>query len=234
MAQLTWDNWYRSDGCRKWMDKTRFAGVSFTDIFWQGMRLVFMDEHGKHGLLYTGGIGVYASKFIGDSGGKMVGFTAKDNNRMLWKGDFKYNDPAYQPPTNQFRLRFEGPDKPDLTTPIYTRSDVNGSRICVQFYNLVKDAQQGTGSFQVPVPQNATGIKQLAYFTGAQVLAGIMINHGFAYPKPAQGPIDYAHTLPQIALHSTLAYAKAMLDMDGINSGSLPLQASTQGKSVPA
>jgi len=36
------------------MDKTKFAGTSFTDIFWEGMRLVFMDEHGKHGLLYTG------------------------------------------------------------------------------------------------------------------------------------------------------------------------------------
>ncbi len=54
MASLTWNRWHRTKGCREWMDKTPFAGVPFTEIFYDGMRMLFADEKNRPGLLYQG------------------------------------------------------------------------------------------------------------------------------------------------------------------------------------
>ncbi|MBO0933021.1 hypothetical protein [Fibrella aquatilis] len=213
MPKLTWDNWYRSDGCRHWMDVTKFAGTSFTDIFWRGMRLVFLDEKGNKGLLYNGEVYAEAQKII-NVNGKMLGFTQSDVKKYLLNGSFKYYDKILNPiPVHTPKLRFEGPDKDDLQNPWqYAEGEVSGSEIHVHFYNMIRHAEQGIGAFQTtgPLPQNAEGINQLAYFAAAVVLHEIMHNHGFQHPYAVDWSpgSDYASTLPQVALQAVLNAAK--------------------------
>ena len=44
MPVLYWENWWRTEGCREWMDETSFAGLNLSSIFWKAMRLLFYDE----------------------------------------------------------------------------------------------------------------------------------------------------------------------------------------------
>ena len=103
MPALAWNNWYRSEGCTKWMNRTRFAGVPFTDIFYQGMRMVFADEKGAPGMLYRGDV-YNASKAVVIANGRFNGFGQADWQRMLLRGDFKYNDGIFSPRLRRKRL----------------------------------------------------------------------------------------------------------------------------------
>ena len=64
MPPLTWNSWNRSKGARHWMDKKTYLGKSFSSIFWDAMRLLFMDENNKPGLLYQGKIYPHADAII--------------------------------------------------------------------------------------------------------------------------------------------------------------------------
>lgn len=211
MNQLTWDNWYRSEGCRKWMDKTMFAGTSFTNIFYQAMRLIFLDEKGNKGLLYNGNV-FSSSQIVVSTNGGRNGFNLSQQQLHLSSGLFHYNT------LEAGRLRFEGPDSDDLTKTQYAETSGNAI-IDVHFYNIIKHAREGIGAFgpSGPVPENAHGILVLAYFTGAIVLHEIIRNHGFNAKTNA--------SLPQVALQSVLNVASTIFDKDT----TLPLSASVNG-----
>lgn len=220
MGRLEWNRWFRSKGCRHWMDRTFFAGVSFTNIFYQGMNLVFMSGSHAAGILYTGEV-FAASQAIVAANGSRNDFSEADQKQYLLNGLFKYGENVnYSLP-----LIFLGPDSEDLKTTQYAEAPIHGSVIAIHFYNLVLDAQNGTGAFQPKgaLPQNADGVTQLAYFTAAVVLHEIMHNHGFGHENLTSDwrpGTPYASTLPQVALQSVLNAAKARL-----GTTSLPLNA---------
>ena len=226
MAQLTWDRWHRTKGCREWMDKTLFAGASFTDIFYDGMRMVFADEKNRPGLLYQGLVFPASEKVVAANGNKRYQFSEGDQLRFLRRGNFKYDDNDFLGPLwPGGTLEFSGPDSGELNTPnLYAKGNMKKGQVRLHFYNIIKDAQTGAGAFKNgALPQNASGLKQLSAFTAAVVLHEIMHNHGFNHPqKPDWTPgTDYACSLPHVAFRSALDAAKA--NMVEFNNSSLPL-----------
>lgn len=113
MPYMTWNVWKRSDGCRTWMDKTTFAGTSFTSIFHDAMRLVFYDENQKPGLLYRGLIYAASQKAV-VANGRRNGFSEHDQEIMLKAGIFKYNDSTW---FGNDQLVFEGPNANKVNDP---------------------------------------------------------------------------------------------------------------------
>ncbi|MBD2752005.1 hypothetical protein [Spirosoma validum] len=216
MEALSWSNWYRSEGCRKWMDKTTFAGTSFTSIFYQAMRLIFLDEKGNKGLLYTNAVSAASHLIVKANNGYRNGFSVEDQQVHLSAyGLFRYNNTS----TSPGRLRFEGPDGDDLTKTQYAETSSGSQTIEIHFYNIIKHAREGTGAFTPsgPVPENAHGALVLAYFTGAVVLHEMMREHGFNAKDNS--------SLPQVAMQSVLDAAKIVFDQ----STTLPLSASING-----
>lgn len=214
MAQLEWKNWRRTPGCREWMDKTTFAGVSFSHIFWMAMRIVFMDENGKRGLLYRGRVFAEAEKIVAKNG-RMLSFNRDQMQHYLLYGDFIFNQ--------NFPLIFEGPSTNILNEPHTYAATPPGSRVIqIHFYNIIKDASYGTGAFRDEknkvqfVPQNEKGIMQLAYFTAAIVLHEIMHSHNFNHNGMYEDwklGTDYSSTLTGVAYHAVVNAGKAeMLD----------------------
>ncbi|SDE11573.1 hypothetical protein SAMN04487996_103383 [Dyadobacter soli] len=217
--KLKWANWYRTEGCRHWMDKTKFAGVSFTNIMYEGMRAVFLDEKGNPGMLYTGEVYEHSKQVVAENG-RRNGFDEGDQIKYLRNGLFKFEDNSdsiLSPILDLFqgRLRFQGPDKEDSKRTKYAEADVGGDHIDVHFYNIVADATSGQGSFLAngPLPQNASGVTQLAYFTAAVILHEIVHFEGFTHPKTPdhESGSDYASSLPHVAMLSVLRAAHARL-----------------------
>lgn len=231
--KLKWANWYRTEGCRHWMDKTKFAGVSFTNVMYEGMRSVFLDEKGNPGMLYTGEVYEQSKQIVAENG-RRYGFDEGDQIKYLRKGLFKFDDNSdsiLSPILDLFqgRLRFQGPDKEDLEKTKYAEADVGGDQVDVHFYNIISDAVNGQGSFSYKgaLPQNANGVTQLAYFTAAVILHEIIHSHGFTHPvTPDSTPgSDYASSLPHVAMLSVLRAAHARL-----GTSNLPISASAGPK----
>lgn len=196
---LTWDNWYRSEGCRDHMKKRVFAGKNFGSIFWDAMRLVFYDEHGKPGLLYQGALYPHAQAFIA-ANGRRYRFDKQDEIAMLKLGNFHYGLAAVFFP----RLRFEGPDQEDIGEA-WGEAPIGGSQVDIGFYDIVETARTGKG-LGVSFPQNAIGLRMITYFTGAIVLHEVMHNHHFRHPDTVDwNPgSDYASSLPHVAALAVL------------------------------
>src|SRR5207244_11973095 len=95
-GQLTWESWNRSKGCRYGMDQKFFAGKRFSSIFWDAMRLVFYDEHGKPGLLYQEALYPLAENIIALNGPRW-GFNKQGERAMLKLGNFHYSFPLMTP-----------------------------------------------------------------------------------------------------------------------------------------
>lgn len=191
-AMLKWDCWHRSDGCRAWMDQTSFAGVSFTEIFYRAMRLVFADESGNPGLLYAGALKQPARDAIADNGLR-TGFTEMDDLKYLKYGRLKFS-PGHQ-------LEFQGPDKGDIANQYWASAQINGIVVNVDFYALINTANTGFGLRPKGFPKNATGVDMLVWFTGGTVLHELMHSHGFNHPLAVNWALgsQYASTLPHIA-----------------------------------
>ena len=226
MAELTWNRWHRTKGCREWMDKTSFAGASFTEVFYDGMRMLFADEKNRPGLLYQGLVWPASEKVVAANGGKRYQFTVGDQLRFLRRGNFKYADNDFLGPLwPGGELEFSGPDKGELgVANLYAKGDMKKGQVRLHFYNIIKDAQTGSGAFQNgALTPNASGVQQLSAFTAAVMLHEIMHNHGFNHPeKPDWTPgTDYASSLPHVAFRSALDAAKANLPQLG--NSSLPL-----------
>ena len=178
------------------MDRTFFAGVPFSAIFWQAMRLLFLDEQGRPGVLYRGLVYEQAKEIIARNG-RRYGFNEGDERKMLLHGDFDYCDPFWN-------LTFEGPDPEDLERGVWGSAPVPGSVVKVNFYKLVETATQGLNNF--PFQTDGVGVERLAYFTAAIVLHEIVHNHGFEHPKELNWEFgsDYASSLPHVAFLSVL------------------------------
>jgi hypothetical protein len=204
---LGWKSWARSSGCIYHMDRTKFAGSRFSSIFWRGMRFVFMDEHGKAGLLYEGKVWK-ASQEIVRANTRRFGFTESDQKRMLQQGSFKYQPPP-SGEVQALTLRVTGPDQEDIdnvTACIWGEAPIGGERIEVNFYRIIGCACTGDWGFGTAFQADSVGIDMLAYFTGGVVLHEIMHNHGFRHPKTANwNPnTDYGASLPAVAGLSVL------------------------------
>lgn len=226
MARLTWDRWHRTKGCREWMDKTPFAGVPFTEIFYGGMRMLFLDEKNRPGLLYQGLVFPASIKVVAANGGKRYQFNEWDQVRFLLRGSFKYDDNDFLGPLwPGGTLEFSGPDSGEINTPsLYAKGNMKKGQVRLHFYNIIKDAQNGLGAFKnAALPQNASGVRQLSAFTAAVVLHEMMHNHGFNHPaKPDWTPgTDYASSLPHVAFRAVLDAAKA--NLGDLSNSSLPL-----------
>ncbi len=195
MPKLKWDFWYRSDGCRHHMSKTRFAGVDYGTVFWRAMRAVFIDEHDNYGLLYNGKLYPQVKKVVAKNG-RRYGFNEEQEKRMLREGEFRYPI-ATSIPTLLY-LWFEGPDIPEDNRN-WASAYCPGRHINVNFYNMRDFAKKH-------FPKTKKGVEQLVYFTGAVVLHEIMHNHGFSHPKKVNWKpgTDYASSLPHVAFWSVL------------------------------
>jgi hypothetical protein len=146
MGPLMWDFWHRSAGCIHWMDKTSFAGKSFSSIFWSAMRLVFLDEHMKPGLLYQGALYPLAEEIISLNGHRW-GFSQQDEIAMLKLGNFKYGGHAWAGP----RLSIEGPDQDEIGQQ-WGWGSLGAHYIRLGFYDIVKTALTGYGLISPPPP----------------------------------------------------------------------------------
>lgn len=212
MPYMTWNVWYRSEGCRNWMDKTPFGGVSFTNIFYDAMRSVFYDENNKPGLLPQGAVFAASQDIVNNRNkGKRFGFSLSDQQTMLRDGIFKYNSSNW---FSDSRLRFEGPDKGDEKD--YAKTQINGSTVDLNFYNIVNFATASSNDFHgLHIPQSSAGAHELAFFTGGVVLHEVMHDHGFKHPEtdhPDHTPgSDYACSLPYVAYLSVLFAARSVL-----------------------
>jgi hypothetical protein len=211
MPQLTWNNWNRSDGCVKWMDRVMFAGFTFSSIFYEGMRLVFRNEQGAPGILYTGEVFKAAQQIVNEQNtGKMWGFNQSDMEQYLKNGLFKFNGGRFAK-----MLTFEGPEEAILNSDKYGRTVLNSSVIQIHFYNMVKHAREGLGAFKNmgAIAENALGAKLLSYFCAGTVLHEIMHDHGHEHPEtvnPTPGT-PYACSLPVVAKQAVLNVAKKKL-----------------------
>ena len=194
MAPLLWESWHRSEGCRNWMDKTKFAGTSFSTIFWNAMRGLFYDEHKKPGLVYQGKVHQAAQDIL-----RKFPDWFTDQKTQLLKGNFAY--PPLVP------LLFTGPDKEDIGHPnncIWSEGTIPGNTIEVNFYNIVSSSAYKT--VNIDFPKDATGIGMMTWFTGSVVMHGIMHNHGFRHPLNFNwhdGP-QYLQSVPHLAAAAVL------------------------------
>ncbi len=194
MPPLFWEGWHRSEGCRNWMDKTKFAGTSFSTIFWNAMRAVFYDEHKKPGLLYQGKVYEAARDIMRR---EPDWFT--DKKTHLLKGNLSYS--PFAP------LLFTGPDKEDIGHPnncIWSEGTIPGNTIEVNFYNIVSSSAYRT--VNIAFPQNQVGIEMMTWFTGSVVLHGIAHNHGFRHDLDFKWKVvlDYYKSVPHVAAAAVL------------------------------
>lgn len=211
MPYMTWNVWHRSEGARNWMDKTSFGGMSFTNIFYDGMRSVFFDENNKPGLLPQGAVYKASVDIVNNRNkGKRWGFSEKDQQTMLRDGVYKYNSSSW---LGDARLLIEGPDSGDKG---YAKTQMNSSDVKLNFYNIINSAKGSTNDFGgLSLPQNAAGAHELAFFTAGVLLHEVMHDHGFKHPE--QNPpdhtagSDYACSLPYVAYLSVLYAAKTVL-----------------------
>jgi hypothetical protein len=199
MPQLTWNNWNRSKGCRYWMDKKTYLGKTFSSIFWSAMRLLFLDENNKPGLLYQGKIYPPAKALIA-ANGRRYNFSEFDEIAMLKLGNFNYMGLPYTPFA---KLLFEGPDQEDIGK-LWGEGKYVATEIDIGFYDIVDTAVKGTGLGGSFPKEN--GLEMITYFTGAIVLHEIMHNHGFHHPDKVNWDkgSDYASSLPHVAAVAVL------------------------------
>ena len=192
--QMTWDCWYRSEGCRDWMDRTSFAGVNYTAIFYDAMRMLFFDENGQRGLLYQNGISAHAGAIVNQNG-RRNGFDVQQEAKMLLLGEY----PAYgiwrlaPDRIAKLNLRVEGPGPNHAG--IYASATIGGTLIEFNFYNHIQVAQQ------LEFPNDATGVDRIKWMTAATMLHEMMHNNGYSHPIDvdyAWGS-DYASSLPFVA-----------------------------------
>jgi len=192
-GQLTWESWNRSKGCRYGMDQKFFAGKRFSSIFWDAMRLVFYDEHGKPGLLYQEALYPLAENIIALNG-RRWGFNKQDEIAMLKLGNFHYSFPFMTP------LYISGPD-PEDRNKNWAKAYGN-THVDINFYDILNSARTGTGFVKtVTFPENEDGLRLITYFIAGTVLHEIMHNHGFHHPDKVNWNVgsDYASSLPYVA-----------------------------------
>jgi hypothetical protein len=188
------------------MDNQFFAGKTFSDIFWDAMRLVFYDEHKNPGLLYQGKLYPFAQNIIALNE-RRWGFTEKAELAMLKLGDFRYNpdDDSYQFPG----ITFEGPD--EGASANWWAAAYGVYRVDVNFYTILDTPLTGNGfNYTKPplvFPEDETGLRMITYFTAGTVLHEITHHHGFMHPDHVDWNrgSDYASSLPHVALLTVLS-----------------------------
>ncbi|MDZ4685587.1 MAG: hypothetical protein SH850_11030 [Planctomycetaceae bacterium] len=198
--RLGWEQWFRSEGAREHMGSLEFNGTNFGALFWDAMRLVFLDEQGHEGVLYSGAVYPKAQAFIQENGGRN-GFTLEGEEKMLKYGNFKYHTTQTIGSINFLvpHLRIEGPDAEDSGNRVFAKTTLNGRMIEFNFYLITEVAKARHG-------ENATGADFIRWFSGAVMLHEIMHNHSFNHPNPADWTFgsDYAKSLPHVALVSVM------------------------------
>jgi hypothetical protein len=215
MPPLAWNHWGRTDGCRYHMDQTKFAGSTFSEIFWDAMRRVFMDELNQPGYLYREWGWKASEEVVRLNFGRRAGFSVGDQVKMLRKGDFKYL-PFLQ------RLSIEGPDQEHIDCKCsWGAAMQNGTHTAVDFYGILNAARTGEG-FGFPLPEDDIGRAMVGWFTVGTLFHEMTHNHGFDHPggEPDYTPgSDFAASLPHVAKLAVLLaspYARFFVNMDFI------------------
>lgn len=192
MPQLTWDMWFRSPGCRKWMTRTTFGKWHYGQIFWDAMRQLFYDEKGNPGVLYQGEVYKAAKKVVKWNKNKTSGFDDADLKKFLKDGEFRYK--AQRPGVFGGTLTVEGPSKSDLKNNYYASAGT-GELIEFNFYEHVAVAKE------LAWKRDDEGRSKLVWLTAATMLHEMMHNHGFSHPDDVSYDAGsaYATTLPFVA-----------------------------------